>query len=126
MKFELDQFEAFELLQTTFAKQFEIIKLRLNRRLTEIKIKSKRIFPNLDLSNIILSFEDCFINENEEGLVYARCANLENKIIEINCYPIANMLFKQFSISEVLNFYRMHKVLIHEVAHIIDYMLNRR
>ena len=78
------------------------------------------------MSNIILSFEDCFINENEEGLVYARCANLENKIIEINCYPIANMLFKEFSISEVLNFYRMHKVLIHEVAHIIDYMLNRR
>jgi hypothetical protein len=34
MKFELDEFEAFELLETKFAKQFQLIKTHLNKRLT--------------------------------------------------------------------------------------------
>lgn len=126
MKFELDEFEAFELLETKFAKQFQLIKNNLNKRLTQIKTKLNNIFPDLDLSNIILSFEDCFINENQQGMIYARCHDLNNQIIEINCYPIADMLVKEFSVSDILHFYSLHNVLIHEVAHIIDYMLNRR
>jgi hypothetical protein len=59
-------------------------------------------------------------------MIYARCHDLNNQIIEINCYPIADMLVKEFSVSEILHFYSLHKVLIHEVAHIIDYILNRR
>lgn len=126
MKFELDEFEAFELLETKFAKQFQLIKTHLNKCLTQIKTKLNNIFSDLDLSNIILSFEDCFIDENQQGMIYARCANLDNQIIEINCYPIADMLIKKFSVFEILHFYSLHKVLIHEVAHIIDYILNRR
>ena len=104
MKLEIDEFEAWELLETQFAKEFQIIKIRLNRRLTQIKIKLARIYPQLDVSNITLSFEDCFINENNEGMVYARCHDLENQIIEINCYPIANMLFQEFFIRRSFKF----------------------
>ena len=82
MKFELDEFEAFALLETKFVKQFQLIKTHLNKRLTQIKTKSNNIFPDLDLSNIILSFEDCFINENQQGMIYARCHDLNNQIIE--------------------------------------------
>ena len=104
MKLEIDEFEAWELLETQFAKEFQIIKIRLNRRLTQIKIKLARIYPKLDVSNITLSFEDCFINENNEGMVYARCHDLKNQIIEINCYPIANMLFQEFFIRRSFKF----------------------
>ena len=34
MKLEIDEFEAWELLETQFAKEFQIIKIRLDRRLT--------------------------------------------------------------------------------------------
>jgi hypothetical protein len=34
MKLELDEFEAYELLETAYAKEFQLIKIRLNRRLT--------------------------------------------------------------------------------------------
>jgi hypothetical protein len=63
-----------------------------------------RIYPQLDVSNITLSFEDCFINENNEGMVYARCHDLKKQIIEINCYPIANMLFQEFFIRRSFKF----------------------
>lgn len=104
MKLELDEFEAYELLETAYAKEFQLIKIRLNKRLTQIKIKLAKIYPNLDVSNITLSFEDCFIDENQQGMIYARCHDLDNYIIEINCYPIANMLNKEFSIRRSLKF----------------------
>ena len=81
-------------------------------------------YPELDLSKMILSFEDCFIDENEYGMIFARCSDLDNQIIEFNCYPIAKMLNQDFSVNNILTFYKSHKVLIHQVAHIVDYMLN--
>lgn len=70
-------------------------------------------YPELDLSNMILSFEDCFIDENEDGMIFARCSDLDNQIIEFNCYPIAKMLYQEFSVNNILTFYKSHKVLIH-------------
>ena len=122
---QLDEFEAFELLETTYIKQFQRIKQRLTSRLQSIKSKLMLKYPELDLSNIILSFEDCFIDENEDGMIFARCGDLDNQIIEFNCYPIAKMLYQGFSVNNILIFYKSHKVLIHQVAHIVDYMLNR-
>ena len=119
-----DEFAIYEYLTEIYNVKFERLKTRFEIRLNKIKEQALTLFPTIDLSNLHLTFEDCFNDTNEEGSIYARCSNLATQEIDINIYHIANFYFKEYSNLEILQFYKSHRVLVHEVAHIIDYQLN--
>jgi hypothetical protein len=114
----IDEFEAFELLNSDFYPEF----LQIKETLIDIfnNIKSK----NPELNNAKITFEDCFNETNEDGMIYARCHDLKNQIIDINLYPIAMMLDENNSVNDIINFYIDNEIIKHECAHLIDYQIN--
>ena len=114
----IDEFEAFELLNSDFYPEF----LQIKETLIDIfnNIKSK----NPELKNAKITFEDCFNETNEDGMIYARCHDLKNQIIDINLYPIAMMLDENNSVNDIINVYIDNEIIKHECAHLIDYQIN--
>lgn len=112
----LDDYEAFEMLESDFYDDFNNIKNILIEKFNLLKSK------NTEVQNAELTFEDCFNDTNEEGMIYARCVDLNKQIIDINCYPIAMMLNDGLSVEDIINVYDENNVLKHELAHLIDYL----
>lgn len=113
-------------LEETYQKEFTQIKNGLDKILSETISYISETFQNCNLSNVTLTFEDCFDDIDENGdLIYARCSDLNNSIIDINVYPIWQFLEEEkATVQDILLFYNVEHILEHELAHIIDYQIN--
>lgn len=113
-------------LEENYQKEFEQIKNGLNKILSDIISYISENFQSCNLSNVKLTFEDCFDDLDENGdLIYARCSDLNNSIIDINVYPIWQFLEKEkATVQDILLWYNTEHILEHELAHIIDYQIN--
>lgn len=118
----MDEYELHKKLESL--KEYKFLKKKLEKLFSEVKVEiAKKL--RWDLSYLSLTFNDFFDVKDENGQIFARCEDLENGIITVNSFPIAQFFFEDnMSSDDILLFFMKHNIFEHEIAHVIDYIVN--
>lgn len=118
----MDDYELHKKLESL--KKYKVLKKKLEKLFSKVKVKiSKKL--GFNFSYLTLTFDDFFDDKDENGQIFARCEDLENGIITVNGFPIAQFFFEEgMSSDDILLFFMQNKIFEHEIAHIIDYIMN--
>lgn len=118
----MNEYELHKKLESL--KEYKFLKKKLEKLFSEVKVEvAKKL--RWDLSYLTLTFDDFFDDKDENGQIFARCEDLENGIITVNSFPIAQFFFEEgMSSDDILLFFMKNNIFEHEIAHIIDYMIN--